>query len=266
MATKNELLHYGVKGMKWRKRKARSVNLENSGGGGGGSGEQEENPIFSQLSTTHEYTGTLSTRSGKRLPTKNGVVAKYGMMSMKDIKNSSGKKLTNVLTNAGHLGVRRKKVPKKNGTLVHFGVKGQKWGVLNEESKRRKGLLGRINDIGWKAANVASLGAIGHISRSERKFKDSYTKIPSTPAGYKSRTAKRVGGDLANRFLTSFGTSFASAMIMNAAKASGSPSAIAGAEMAGKTLKRLGNVRTGLITGYNVYSQLRDTKNYMFYR
>lgn len=148
-----------------------------------------------------------------------------------------------------------------------------KWGVWNDETKSRyshegpiRRLRRKINDTSMSIANVATLGAISEIKARERNYQNSEHKTPTTKFGMGVRTGLRVGRFALNKFATNAEVNFATSLLTKLSTATGSPQIIAGAQVASTFIRRMGNLKVGLVTAYDIYGQARDTKNYMMYR
>ena len=80
------------------------------------------------------------------------------------------------------------------------------------------------------------------------------------------RTGLRVGRFALNKLATNAEVNFATSLLTKLSTATGSPQIIAGAQVASTFIRRMGNLKVGLVTAYDIYGQARDTKNYMMYR
>jgi hypothetical protein len=144
---KEELYHYGVRGMKWRKRKKSSWSIvPEEMEIYGGDGSIDYDPSWNYVDRKKRRQELMRAKY-KQFMYYNKDAPKLISGSVKEPKKEQKLSTAGPSATIGTRTSRRK--PINNGQLVHSGVKGMKWGVWNEETKERY--------LGFKGNKKASI-------------------------------------------------------------------------------------------------------------
>lgn len=154
---------------------------------------------------------------------------------------------------------------------MHHGIEGQKWGVRRFQNKdgtltkeglaRRQKALKVAGKIGYTAANIATLGAIGRAKRAEDYRREHPVKNGVqfvTNSIYRSAAIR--GAQVGSQLLREVGAMTAGTIYM--AAGGNNPKLKRGLMTVGRIVNVMGNANVAITTAYQTHGLTSDYLDY----